>query len=56
MEFLISNSHKKIKALDLSLTPSLGSSRNILIISFILRNTSFIDMAYLKNDHILKSL
>lgn len=56
MEFLISNSHKKIKVLDLSLIPSPESSRNMLIISFILQNISFIDMAYLKNDHFLKSL
>ena len=39
---------KKIKALDLSLTPSLEFARDMFIMSFYLRGMSFIDMAFLK--------
>lgn len=39
---------KKIKALDLSLTPSLAYARDMFLMSFYLRGMSFIDMAFLK--------
>ena len=39
---------KKIKALDLSLLPTLDYARDIFILSFMLRGMSFIDMAYLR--------
>lgn len=39
---------KKIKALDLSLSPSLDYARDMFIMSFFLRGMSFIDMAFLK--------
>lgn len=39
---------KKIKALDLSLTPSLEYARDMFLMSFMLRGMSFIDMAYLR--------
>ena len=39
---------KKIKALDLSLTPSLDFARDMFLMSFYLRGMSFIDMTYLK--------
>lgn len=39
---------KKIKALDLSLTPSLDFARDMFMLSFYLRGMSFIDMAFLK--------
>lgn len=39
---------KKIKALDLSLTPSADYARDMFMMSFYLRGMSFIDMAYLK--------
>jgi len=39
---------KKIKALDLSLAPSLDYARDMFIMSFMLRGMSFIDMAYLR--------
>ncbi len=39
---------KKIKALDLSLTPMLDFARDMFIMSFYLRGMSFIDMAFLK--------
>lgn len=39
---------KKIKALDLSLTPALDYARDIFMMSFFLRGMSFIDMAFLK--------
>lgn len=39
---------KKIKALDLSLTPALDYSRDMFLLSFYLRGMSLIDMAYLK--------
>lgn len=39
---------KKIKNLDLSLTPSLEYARDMFLMSFFLRGMSFIDMAYLK--------
>lgn len=39
---------KKIKTLDLSLTPALDYARNMFLMSFYLRGMSFIDMAFLK--------
>lgn len=39
---------KKIKALDLSLTPSMDFARDMFMLSFYLRGMSFIDMAFLK--------
>ena len=39
---------KKIKSLDLSLTPALDFARDMFILSFMLRGMSFIDMAYLR--------
>ncbi len=39
---------KKIKALDLSLTPPLDFARDMFLMSFYLRGMSFIDMAFLK--------
>lgn len=39
---------KKIKALDLSLTPALDFARDMFLMSFYLRGMSFIDMAFLK--------
>lgn len=39
---------KKIKALDLSLSPPLDYARDMFLMSFYLRGMSFIDMAYLK--------
>lgn len=39
---------KKIKALDLSLTPALDYARNMFMMSFMLRGMSFIDMAFLR--------
>ncbi len=39
---------KKIKNLDLSLTPSLEYARDMFMMSFYLRGMSFIDMSYLK--------
>lgn len=39
---------KKIKALDLSLTPALDYSRDMFLLSFYLRGMSLIDMAFLK--------
>lgn len=39
---------KKIKSLDLSLTPSLDFARDMFLLSFYLRGMSFIDMAFLK--------
>ena len=42
---------RKIKALDLSLNPTLDYARDIFMMSFMLRGMSFVDMAYLrKND------
>lgn len=41
---------KRIKALDLSLTPSLDFSRDMFLMSFYLRGMSFIDMAFLKKS------
>lgn len=40
---------KKIKALELSLTPALDFARDMFMMSFYLRGMSFIDMAFLKN-------
>lgn len=39
---------KKIKALDLSLTPTLDYARDMFLMSFYLRGMSFIDMAFLR--------
>lgn len=39
---------KKIKALDLTLTPALDYTRDMFLMSFYLRGMSFIDMAFLK--------
>ncbi len=39
---------RKIKNLDLSLSPTLDFARDIFILSFMLRGMSFIDMAFLK--------
>lgn len=39
---------KKIKALDLSLIPTLDFARDMFLMSFYLRGMSFIDMAFLK--------
>lgn len=39
---------KKIKGLDLSISPPLDFARDMFIMSFYLRGMSFIDMAYLK--------
>lgn len=41
---------KKIRTLDLSLTPSLDFARDMFIMSFMLRGMSFIDMAYLRKS------
>jgi len=41
---------KKIKNLDLSLTPSLEYARDMFMMSFYLRGMSFIDMSYLKKS------
>lgn len=41
---------KKIKTLDLSLTPGLEYSRDMFLMSFYLRGMSFIDMAFLKKS------
>lgn len=43
---------KKIKALDLSLTPALDYARDMFMMSFYLRGMSFIDMAFLKKSDI----
>lgn len=39
---------KKIKALNLAMTPALDFARNMFLMSFYLRGMSFVDMAYLK--------
>lgn len=39
---------KKIKSLDLSLTPSVDFARDMFLLSFYLRGMSFIDMAFLR--------
>lgn len=39
---------KKIKALDLTMTPALDYARDIFLMSFYLRGMSFIDMAFLR--------
>ena len=46
---------KKIKALDLSLTPALDFARDMFIMSFMLRGMSFIDMAYLRKSDLSNS-
>lgn len=44
---------KKIKALDLSLTPALDFARDMFMMSFFLRGMSFIDMAFLKKTDLI---
>ena len=44
---------KKIKALDLSLAPSLDYARDMFMMSFMLRGMSFIDMAYLRKTDLV---
>lgn len=41
---------KKIKTLDLSLTPALDFARDMFLMSFYLRGMSFIDMAFLRKS------
>lgn len=41
---------KRIKALDLSLTPALDYARDMFVLSFMLRGMSFIDMAFLRKS------
>lgn len=41
---------KKIKALDLTLSPKLDYARDMFMLSFYLRGMSFIDMAYLRKS------
>lgn len=41
---------KKIKGLDLSLSPGLDYARDIFLLSFMLRGMSFVDMAYLRKS------
>lgn len=41
---------KKIKALDLALTPSIDFARDMFMLSFYLRGMSFVDMAFLKKS------
>ena len=41
---------KKIKALDLDLSPTLDYTRDIFLLSFMLRGMSFIDMAFLRKE------
>lgn len=41
---------KKIKIMDLSMTPTLDFARDMFIMSFYLRGMSFVDMAYLKKS------
>lgn len=41
---------KKIKALDLSLTPTIEFARDMFLMSFYLRGMSFIDMTFLKKS------
>lgn len=43
---------KKIKTLDLSLTPALDFARDMFLMSFYLRGMSFIDMAFLKKSNL----
>ena len=43
---------KKIKALDLSLNPSLDYARDMFLMSFYLRGMSFIDMEFLKKSNL----
>ena len=47
---------KKIKALDLSLSPPLDYARDMFLMSFYLRGMSFIDMAYLKKTDLKKRI
>lgn len=44
---------KKIKALDLSLIPSLDFARDMFLMSFMLRGMSFIDMAFLRKSDLI---
>ena len=41
---------KKIRSLDLSMTPELDYARDMFMMSFMLRGMSFIDMAYLRKS------
>lgn len=41
---------KKIKSLDLSLTPTLDYARDIFLLSFYLKGMSFVDLAFLKKS------
>lgn len=41
---------RKIKALDLSLSPSLDFARDMFLLSFMFRGMSFVDMAYLRKS------
>lgn len=43
---------KKIKALDLSLHPTLDYARDMFMLSFMLRGMSFVDMAYLRKTNL----
>lgn len=44
---------RKIRKLDLSLTPRLEFARDMFILSFMLRGMSFIDMAYLRKTDLI---
>ncbi|MDE5930138.1 MAG: site-specific integrase, partial [Muribaculaceae bacterium] len=44
---------KKIKMLDLSLTPSLDYARDMFMMSFYLRGMSFVDMAFLRKTYFI---
>ena len=44
---------RRIKGLDLSLNPSLDFARDMLILSFMLRGMSFIDMAFLRKSDLV---
>ena len=44
---------RRIKSLDLSLDPSLDFARDMLILSFMLRGMSFIDMAFLRKSDLV---
>lgn len=46
---------KKIKLLDLSMTPQLDYARDMFLLSFYLRGMSFIDMAFLKKTDLKKT-
>lgn len=44
------SSLRKIRALDLSLSPGLDYARDMFLLSFMLRGMSFVDMAYLRKS------